>query len=105
MDELAFFEIPPDQMPQSLQSLQTALEGAGLGGKYKVKDDTLRLVYDGDRLRFEIVPAVDGPLPIPAGIEVTAEVEDEAATLIELSEIFHEAFPGCQGSSEYEDDL
>ena len=105
MDELAFFEIPPDRMPKSLQSLQTALEDAGLRGKYKVKDDTLRLVCDGDRLRFDIVPAIEDPLPNPAGIEVTAEVQDEAATLIELSEIFHEAFPGCQGSTEYEDDL
>lgn len=105
MDELAFFSIPPDRLPASLDALQTALEGAGLRGKYKVKDDTLRLVVDGDRLRFGIVPAVDGPLSIPAGIEVAAELQDEAATLIELSEIFQEAFPGCKGSTEYQDEL
>ena len=105
MDELAFFALPPDLLPESLQSLQAALEGAGLRGKYKVKDDTLRLVDDGDRLRFEIVPATEDPISIPPGIEVTAELQDEAATLIELSEIFQEAFPGCKGSTEYEDEL
>jgi len=105
MDDLAFFALPPDLLPKSLGELQTSLESAGLRGKYKIKDDTLRLVTDGDRLRFEIAPAVEGPLPIPPGIGVAAELEDEAATLIELSEIFHEAFPGCQGSTEYEDDL
>jgi hypothetical protein len=106
MQELAVFEIPPELMPLDLRELQTALENAGLHGEYRVMDDMLAFESGRDRLLFDPQPAVSaGDLSGGPCIEVAARVEDEVATLIDLAEIFQEAFPGCQGSSAWGDEL
>jgi len=105
--ELAYYELPPERVPANLQELQSALEAAGLRGEYKVIDDTLGLTLeDGDRLLFAQVQAHESAFgPEPPGLDIACDVADEAATLIDLTEMLQEAFPGCKGSTDYEDEL
>ncbi len=105
MDELAVFEIPTELMPKSLQELQAALEGAGLQGAYSVVDEILQVVWSDDRLHFSLYAAYDQDgLSGGPGVEVAAELEDVAATLIDLMEMFEQAYPGCECSSDLMDD-
>jgi hypothetical protein len=105
MDELAVFEIPTALLPESLDQLQAALEGAGLQGTYRISDEMLQVVWGEDRLHFSIYPAYDlDGLSGGPGVEVAAELEDVAATLIDLMEIFEKAYPGSECSSELLDD-
>ncbi len=105
MEDLAVFEIPSKLMPKRSEQLQAALEGAGLDGTYSTRDDALEVQWNGDRLRFELYPAYDQDgLSGGPGVELAGEVDDVAAVLIDLMEMFEEAYPGCECSSELLDD-
>lgn len=103
MEEIAFVSLNEDQVPESLEVLKEKLIAAGLDGNYSIIEFTLRLKNEDGIYQFELADAIEDEfLNIGPGIDVAGDFEDVAATIIDLQEVFEEAFPGCEFSHAYE---
>ena len=101
MEELAFVSIPQESMPNDLAALQTKLEENRLLGSYTIDDDTLMLENEDGIYEFRLATEDDFE-GSGYGVEVAGEWEDAAAVLIDLQEIFEDAFPDSEFSSAFD---
>jgi len=103
MEEIAYVSLSDATVPKNAEELKQKLISAGLTGDYKIEDGVLYLNNEDGIYEFGIAEAYDDPvIGLDAGIDVAGDFEDVAATIIDLQDVFEEAFPGCGFSHAYE---
>lgn len=103
MEELAVVMLPETSDSLSLEQLKDILIANGLNGKYSISADSLLLTNEEGDFEFNLFDAANDEFGASGpGIDIAGDFEDVAATLIDLMEIFGNAFPESTFSSAYD---